>query len=255
MPGVVALQGFTGNAASPARAGDSFELTGALADLAGPGAREVAVSLDLPAGWTATPSGTTDVGTLPPGASRSLDWTVTIPDDAAPGSYAVAAIVTYRQGATRGQTGATYQVQVIPRGLVYLSDLPWISAVSGWHSVLRDQNVNVGPLGIGGVPYAKGIGTNSVSTVVIGVPAGCTAFASDVGVDDAAGTRGSVTFTVLVDGTEAASTAVMHGGEAARHLTADVTGASRLTLQVGDAGDGNGHDNGDWGDARLTCPG
>lgn len=253
IPDVVAMEGFTGNAASPAHGGDTFDVTGTLADLAGPGAWDVTVTLDVPAGWTATPSGPTAIGPLAPDASRTLDWTVTIPDDAAQGSYAVAAIVSYWQGTTHRQTGAAYQVLVVPKGLVYISDLPWVSAVSGWHSVLRDQNVNVGPLSINGVPYAKGIGTNSVSTVVINVPTECTAFSSDVGVDDAAGTRGSVTFAVLVDGTEVASTGVMHGGEAAQHLTADVTAATRLTLEVGDAGDGIGHDNGDWGDAQLDC--
>ena len=45
----------------------------------------------------------------------------------------------------------------------------------------------------------------------------------------------------------------MRGGQPAQYLTANVSGAHQLTLDVGDAGDGIGHDNGDWGDAELMC--
>jgi alpha-galactosidase len=45
----------------------------------------------------------------------------------------------------------------------------------------------------------------------------------------------------------------MTGGQAAQHLTADLTGAQTLSLLVGDAGDGIGHDNADWADAQIHC--
>ena len=81
-------------------------------------------------------------------------------------------------------------------------------------------------------------------------PAGCTAFSSDVGVDDSRAGKGSVTFSVLADGAQVASTGVI--GRSARPAPhGDVTGAQRLTLNVGDAGDGIGHDNGDWAGAQL----
>jgi len=251
-PSTVAMSGFTGDANSPARGGDTFHVTGTIANLAGPDATNVGVTLDLPPGWTATPSTSATIGTLPEGASRPVSWTVTIPDAAA-GSYAVAAIVNYQQSGDTRQAGASYDLRVLPKGLVYLSDLPWVSSVSGWHDVLRDQNVNGGGLSIAGSPYAKGLGTNSISTIAYDVPAGCTTFGTDVGVDDAAGTSGSVTFSVLADGNVVASTGVMHGRQAAQHLSTDVTGGQRLTLNVGDAGDGNGHDNADWADAQFHC--
>ena len=162
---------------------------------------------------------------------------------------------------TRGSTGGSYQLSVIPKGLVYMSDLPFVSATNGYGPVERDMNVG-GPnandgsqITIHGVTYAKGLGTNAVSSVVIALPAGCTTFSSDVGVDDSAGGKGSVTFSVLADGVQVASTGVMRGGQPAQHLTANVTGASQLTLGVGDAGDGNGHDNGDWAGGQLMCTG
>ncbi len=260
-PGEVAMEGFTGDAASPARGGDTFTVSGTVANLSGPTAHNVSATLDLPAGWTATPSSPATIGTLAPGASQAVSWKVTIPDDAPQGNYAVATRVSYQQGATTGSTGASYQLSVIPKGLVYISDLPFVSAANGYGPVERDMNVggpnaNDGsPLTIHGVTYATGLGTNAVSSVVIAVPAGCTTFSSDVGVDDSAGGKGSVTFSVLADGAQVATTGVMRGGQAAQHLTANVTGVSQLTLNVGDAGDGNGHDNGDWAGAELMCAG
>jgi alpha-galactosidase len=47
----------------------------------------------------------------------------------------------------------------------------------------------------------------------------------------------------------------MRGGQPAQHLAANVTGVSQLTLDVGDAGDGKGHDNADWAGAQLMCAG
>jgi hypothetical protein len=248
-PSEVAMEGLRGTAHSPARGGDTFTVSGTVANLSGPAAKNVAATLDLPSGWTATPSGPQAIGTLAPGASRSLSWTVTIPDNAAQGSYAVSALVSYQQSTRGGTTGASYPLTVIPKGLMYISDMPFVSATNGYGPVERDTNVggpnagDGGPLSIDGVGYAKGLGTNSISSVVVAVPSGCATFSSDVGVDDSAGGKGSVTFSVLADGAQVASTGVMKGGQPAQHLSADVSGVSQLTLNVDDAGDGNGHDN------------
>ncbi|HEX4697885.1 MAG TPA: NPCBM/NEW2 domain-containing protein [Actinomycetes bacterium] len=57
-------------------------------------------------------------------------------------------------------------------------------------------------------------------------------------------------------GVQKVVTPVVPGGQAATHLSVDVTGGHTLTLDVGDAGDGVGHDNGDWGGAELfQCSG
>ncbi len=54
-PSEVAMEGVTGNAATPARGGDTFTVTGTVANLSGPAATDVSGALDLPAGWTASP--------------------------------------------------------------------------------------------------------------------------------------------------------------------------------------------------------
>ena len=50
VPNEVAMEGFTGNATSPARGGDTFTVTGTVANLSGPTANNVNVALE-PARW------------------------------------------------------------------------------------------------------------------------------------------------------------------------------------------------------------
>jgi beta-galactosidase GanA len=258
VPNEVTMEGITSSASDPAKGGSSFTVTSTVDDAAGPAATGVTASLDLPTGWTATPQSPTDLGTLARGTSQTISWTVTVPSDVAAGIYAVSPTVDYSQTGQAGTTGATTDVTVIPAGTDYVSDLPFISATNGYGPVERDESVggsgaNDGtPISIDGVGYAKGLGTNSVASVVVAVPDGCTTFSSEVGVDDSAGTNGTVTFSVLADGLQVAATGVMKGGQPAQLLTANVTGVSQLTLGVGDGGDGNGHDNADWGDAKFT---
>jgi hypothetical protein len=254
-PDSVAMEGFTGTATNPIHGGDTFTVSGTVANLSGPAATNVSAALDLPAGWTATPTSPTDVGSLAPGATQSVSWTVTVPDDVAGGDDAVAAEISYQQGSSSQITGGSYQLSVVPHGLMYISDLPFVSETNGYGALMRDANLSGGPLSIDGVTYAKGLGTNAISSVVVAIPAGCTTFSSYVGVDDTAGTNGTVTFSVLADGTQVASTGTLRGGQPAQYLTATVAGAQQLTLDVGDAGDGIGHDNADWGGAELMCSG
>jgi beta-galactosidase GanA len=252
-PNDVVMEGFSGNAPTPVHGGDTFAVSGTVANLSGPTATHVSAALDLPAGWTATPQTTTAIGSLAPGASQTMSWTITVPDNVATGTDAIAAEITYQQGSSSQTTGGAYQVSVVPKGLYYISDLPFVSETNGYGALMRDANLSGGPLSIDGVTFAKGLGTNAISSVVVNIPSGCTTFSSYVGVDDSAGTKGTVTFSVLADGAQVASTGVMRGGQPAQYLTANVSGAHQLTLDVGDAGDGIGHDNGDWGDAELMC--
>jgi hypothetical protein len=74
-----------------------------------------------------------------------------------------------------------------------------------------------------------------------------------VGVDDEKGSSGSVTFSVVSDGRTLATTPVLTGSSASVNLDVDITGTQLLELVVGDGGDGNGNDHGDWADAKLSC--
>jgi hypothetical protein len=81
----------------------------------------------------------------------------------------------------------------------------------------------------------------------------CTRFTSLVGVDDEKNGAGTVTFSVVADGKTLVTTPTIRGHQAATSLDVDVTGAQVLDLIVGDAGDGNGNDHGDWATPVVSC--
>nr|WP_280718796.1 NPCBM/NEW2 domain-containing protein [Kitasatospora sp. MAP5-34] len=140
-----------------------------------------------------------------------------------------------------------------------VSDLTWTSAVNGWGPVEKDMSNGEqapgdgGPITIQGVKYSKGLGTNAYSEVVYYLGGTCTNVSTDVGVDDEAGPRGSVTFEIYRDGTKVAGTGLMRWLQPAQHLSADLTGANELRLVVTDGGDGNTSDHADWAAPQLTC--
>ncbi|MFF5204756.1 NPCBM/NEW2 domain-containing protein [Streptosporangium sp. NPDC000396] len=153
------------------------------------------------------------------------------------------------------------RLQPPPTGTTQLSDLSWTSAIGGWGPVERDMsNGETGagdgtPLQIQGVTYAKGIGTHAVSDITYHLGGRCTRVVADVGVDDDKAANGSISFEIYRDGTKVADSGLMTVNEAARRLTADVTGGTALRLHVGDGGNGINSDWADWADAKVTCAG
>ena len=147
---------------------------------------------------------------------------------------------------------------VADRCVTYLSDLTWTSAVSGWGPVEKDMSNGEQAAGDGhtitikGATYAKGLGAHATSDIRY-VATGCTAFASDVGVDDEVGTNGSVVFQIFLDGVQQYDSGVMTGGTAAKTVNLALAGNTELRLVITDAGDGNSFDHADWAVARIAC--
>ncbi len=71
--------------------------------------------------------------------------------------------------------------------------------------------------------------------------------------DDEKGSKGTVAFEIRADGERSFTTGVLTNADAARPITADVTGAQVVHLVVTDGGDGIDSDHADWADARLSC--
>jgi hypothetical protein len=76
-----------------------------------------------------------------------------------------------------------------------------------------------------------------------------------VGLDDDARPPGSVTFQLLGDGKLLWDSGVMRAGGTAREVSVNLHGIQRLSLQVGDAGDGDGMDHADWAAAKIEGSG
>ena len=203
-------------------------------------------------------------GQIKPGHSAVATWQLTAPTSTA-ANVPLTAFSTFAQGGVaqwlREDTQVTVANPPPPSGVNNVSDLDFISATNGWGPVERDESVggnNAGdgaPLTIDGTVYPKGLGTNSVSDITIYLGGNCSAFTSTVGNDDEAGTAGSETFSVIGDGKTLATTDTIRGGDPAQTLAADLTGVQTLDLVVGDAGDGNAYDHGDWAMPKLTCAG
>jgi hypothetical protein len=120
---------------------------------------------------------------------------------------------------------------------------------NGWGPVERDRSNgdngagDGGPLVLNGVTYAKGLGAHAPSDVRYALGA-CSVFTAQVGVDDIAGTSGSLVFQVWVDGTPV-------GGHRGGYLpfTLDVTDAMvgevhELVVRVRDVTDTSWHSRG-----------
>jgi beta-galactosidase GanA len=246
------------------QAGQTFTATATVAVPAdAANATNVTAALQLPAGWTAGPSDPAAVSTIHPGDAASFHWQVQAPSSGLAQASALTAVVNYTQRTAAASNRDERIVRAIPppppAGTDYVSDLPFFSATNGWGPVERDtsngeQAAGDGkPITLNGVVYAKGLGTNAISDVGVYLAGHCSTFHAVVGVDDEQGSAGSVTFSVVSDGKTLTTTPVLTGSSASVTLDVDITGTQLLDLVVGDGGNGNGNDHGDWADAQVTC--
>ncbi|MFI8432907.1 endo-alpha-N-acetylgalactosaminidase family protein [Streptomyces sp. NPDC079020] len=222
----------------------------------------VEVALTVPGGWSAEPVGAVAFDSVAPGAKVTGTWRVTPPPAAEYRTYQLGSQAVYTVGGAGRKLAAQTSVRTLPPPPTadsWASDLDWTASENGWGPVERDMsNGETGtgdgsPLKIGGVTYAKGIGTHAPARVRYYLGGKCTSFTADVGVDDVQASRGSVRFSVTADGTGKVKSPVLGAADAAWPLTADVTGAAYVELVVDDGGDSNGNDHADWGNARFHC--
>lgn len=140
--------------------------------------------------------------------------------------------------------------------VAYLSDRPWVSASSGWRTVLKDLAVSGNPLRIDGTAYAKGLGTHANSEIVYDLEPADATFHAVVGIDDVQRTspNSSVVFQVIADGVVMYDSGLMRAMPYSppQQIDLDVLGVERLVLKVTDGGNTNNSDHADWGDAKIV---
>jgi alpha-galactosidase len=147
-----------------------------------------------------------------------------------------------------------------PSGTSQVSDLAAETLSSSWGPVEKDRSNGEQAAGdgktltINGVTYAKGLGVHARSDISYYLNKKCTNFSTNVGVDDeTAANLGTVSFEVYADNTKVADSGTLTGASAAKALSANVTGVTRLRLVVANAGDGIAYDHADWATPTLTC--
>lgn len=137
----------------------------------------------------------------------------------------------------------------------YLSDLPWVSATSGWQSVKRDQGHEGYDLKLNDIVYKKGLWANSKSTIVYNLDRPYKTFKAIVGNDDFRGNPpgvGTISFEVWTDGTKQFDSGLMKSTDnKTQEVNVSVEGVKELKLVINDGGDNNWFDRAIWADAKL----
>ncbi len=138
-------------------------------------------------------------------------------------------------------------------GWVYLSDLPWESARSGWTPdqdglPRRDKDIENRIMRLGNRVYRKGIGTHAPSEIVYRLDGKYARFFALIGGAEA---NGTVIFQVFGDDKMLYESGVLRGLREVKQVDVSVAGVQRLRLVVTDAGDNYYADEANWADARL----
>jgi alpha-galactosidase len=220
--------------------------------------------ITVPDGWSVSAAGPTDALILRTEEKLAGSWTVTPPAGTPPGSYELTVTSEYREG--RQIPRNTMAVRLIVPGVApaatgFASDSKWLEVQNGWGPVELDRSNGERAAGdghvisIAGVTYTKGLGAHAPGAIMYYTAGNCTSLTTDVGVDDEkrGNKAGSVTFEIWADGRKVADSGVLTWQQPGRTLTADLTGASFVSLVVTDAGDGTNSDHADWADTRFVC--
>ncbi|MCX6872347.1 MAG: NPCBM/NEW2 domain-containing protein [Verrucomicrobia bacterium] len=140
----------------------------------------------------------------------------------------------------------------VAQNSVWLDDLNLGLATQAWGAPQKNKSVGGQPLTLGGKKFERGFGTHAASRLMVNLKGQALKFTAFVGVDNECNDAlASVKFIVHGDGRTLWESGVMKAGEAAKMCEVNLTGMKTLTLEVGDAGDGNGQDHADWADARF----
>lgn len=143
---------------------------------------------------------------------------------------------------------------------VYLSELEWESASTGYGEIQKDASCDGNTITLKGengekVSYDKGIGTHAHSEIVYSLEGldYYDYFETFVGVDqEMAGTVASISFEVYLDHEKVFDSGLMTGDTKQKHVKVPIAGKNTLKLVVKDGGDSIGSDHGSFGDAKLT---
>ncbi len=137
----------------------------------------------------------------------------------------------------------------------WLTELDLSKMSSGWGRPLADQSVTGKTLAIAGRTFEQGVGTHADSLLYIDLDGKVERFLARVGVDDAAGNRGTVAFRVYGDGKSLFDSGILRGGQEAKIVDVPLTGVRRVMLLAGSAGDGADFDHANWAQAQFVFAG
>ncbi len=134
---------------------------------------------------------------------------------------------------------------------VALGELKPIKAKQGWGTLQTNTNCTGKPITVEGEVFERGLGTHADSELVYKLVPRFARFVAVCGLDNSAGSNGSIRFTVLVDGEKLFQSPIITAGERKAYVDVPIEGGKQLTLLVDDAGDGIDFDHADWAEAGF----
>jgi alpha-galactosidase len=114
-------------------------------------------------------------------------------------------------------------------------------------------SANPGKIKINGKTFEKGTSVCGATIALYNLGKKCSSFEAQIGVDDSAGTKGTVVFEVWTDNKKAYSSGIVKAGDDAKKIAVDLTGKQTMKLVVNNAGDTTEGDAADWAEAKTIC--
>ncbi|SDJ99376.1 glycoside hydrolase family 2 TIM barrel-domain containing protein [Sediminibacillus albus] len=153
----------------------------------------------------------------------------------------------------------TYTIDFNPVSDLYISDIQWESATTGWGTIQKDQSVAGPPITLldedGPVLYDKGIGVHANSEIVYDLSKWeFDRFETYAGVEQHADRDGNrFIFEVWLDGELAYQTEPMRKSTPQEFISVDIKDSQQLKLVMRTIeGGSNGHGHGAWANAKLV---
>ena len=143
----------------------------------------------------------------------------------------------------------------LPAREVFIDQLDVRHLLQDWGTPAVNKSVVGSPLSVGGVPFARGIGTHSISRFMLKLGGKATLISGYAGADDHNDYSSDMAFSILADGKTVWSSGILRKGMAAMHFSVDLAGVQQIVLLVSEGGDGIMYDHADWLNVKIETSG
>lgn len=138
---------------------------------------------------------------------------------------------------------------------VRLEALDLTNVSQGWGEPSVNASISGTPLTIAGKVYEHGIGSHAPGVVRLELDGLVNRFQAEVGIDEAAGEKGSVAFLVYADGKQVFDSGIMKNGDATKVIDLSLKDVRSLILYMDAGKDGKTFDHANWVNTVFTFVG
>ncbi len=124
-----------------------------------------------------------------------------------------------------------------------------------WGSPQVNQSVLGTPLTVNGTVYKHGLGTHSISRILLDLKGKANSISGLAGADDNNMYAGKLQFKIIGDCKLLWSSGIMRKGDAVRKFNVNLVGIKKVLLLVEECGDGIMYDHADWLEVSIATSG